>query len=283
MKTKNTIPLKVALFVTIQCLLLLVDSPFLMADGLWTPEGARSAGLNHSTVAIGDFWSIQNNQAGMAGINRLTIGISYQDQFGMNELAQRSVAVIAPLKWGVGGLSMHYFGFSLYSETKIGVAFARSLGTHFRFGLQLDYLQTKYGEHYGKTQDITFEIGLQADLTHDLRLGMCIFNPVSLKQAEYQQQALPIVFRFGLAYSFSKSLLVTAEAEKNSFINQIVIRSGVEYEINHRFTFRLGFGTYQEIFSMGLGIHLGHLQLDLASRMHASLGFSPQASIQYTF
>lgn len=283
MKTKNTIPLKVALFVTIQCLLLLVDSPFLMADGLWTPEGARSAGLNHSTVAIGDFWSIQNNQAGMAGINRLTIGISYQDQFGMNELAQRSVAVIAPLKWGVGGLSMHYFGFSLYSETKIGVAFARSLGTHFRFGLQLDYLQTKYGEHYGKTQDITFEIGLQADLTHDLRLGMWIFNPVSLKQAAYQQQALPIVFRFGLAYSFSKSLLVTAEAEKNSFINQIVIRSGVEYEINHRFTFRLGFGTYQEIFSMGLGIHLGHLQLDLASRMHASLGFSPQASIQYTF
>ena len=283
MKTKNTIPLKVALFVTIQCLFMLVDLPFLMADGLWTPEGARSAGLNHSTVAIGDFWSIQNNQAGMAGINRLTIGISYQDQFGMNELAQRSVAVIAPLKWGVGGLSMHYFGFSLYSETKIGVAFARSLGTHFRFGLQLDYLQTKYGEHYGKTQDITFEMGLQADLTHDLRLGMWIFNPVSLKQAAYQQQALPIVFRFGLAYSFSKSLLVTAEAEKNSFINQIVIRSGVEYEINHRFTFRLGFGTYQEIFSMGLGIHLGHLQLDLASRMHASLGFSPQASIQYTF
>jgi len=77
--------------------------------------------------------------------------------------------------------------------------------------------------------------------------------------------------------------LVTAEAEKNSFINQIVIRSGVEYEINHRFTFRLGCGTYQEIFSMGLGIHIGHLQLDLASRMHASLGFSPQASMQYNF
>ncbi len=255
----------------------------LFADGFWTNIGARAAGMNGSTVALHDFWNIQNNQAGIANINKPMIGMAYQNQFGLNELALRSLAVIVPVKWGVTGLSLNYFGYSLYSETKFGFTFARSLGPNFRVGLQLNYMQTRFGEHYGYAQDLSFEIGMQADLTSNLSLGSWIFNPLTLNLASYQTEHLPIVFRFGLAYHFSKNLLLTTEAEKNTDINEISIRTGVEYLLNNRYAFRLGCGTGQEIFSMGFGLHAGHLQFDLAARMHASLGFSPQASLEYKF
>jgi hypothetical protein len=260
-----------------------IPTGFVVADGLWGSVGARSAGMNESTVALHDFWNIQNNQAGIANINQLTLGLAYQNQFGLNEMALRSLAIVVPVKWGVTGMSMHYFGYSLYSEMKMGFTFARSFGHRFRLGMQLDYLQTRYGENYGKTQDLTFELGMQADLTPNLSLGTWIFNPLTVKFASYQSGHLPIVFRFGMAYHFSKSLVVTAQAEKNSDFNQLSLRTGVEYLFDKRYAFRLGCGTGAEIFSMGFGLYLGRLQFDLAARMHASLGFSPQASLQYNF
>jgi len=253
------------------------------ADGLWHSIGARQAGMNGASVAIHDFWNIQNNQAGMADIRTPSFGMAYESRFSINALSLRSLAFIMPVKWGVTGLSINYFGYSLYHEMKIGLAYARSFGPNFRFGLQLDYLQTAFGEGYGKFQNLTFEMGVQADLTPDLCVGAWVFNPLSVKLASYQTQHFPVVVRLGLAYSFSDDLLVTIESEKNTDFNALILRAGMEYVLKKRFFFRIGIGNQQEIFSMGFGIHWKHLQLDLAARMHASLGFSPQTSLVYTF
>jgi len=283
MKPENCFTSRSIFFLLFAGWLALIPFKHAVADGFWHSAGARQAGMNGASVAIHDFWNIQNNQAGIAGFKTPTVGIAYENRFSVTALGLRSFAFIMPVKWGVTGISVNYFGYSLYHEMKIGLTYARSFGPHFRAGMQIDYLQTGLGEGYGHFHNLTFEVGVQADLTPNLCLGAWVFNPVSVKFASYQTEHLPVVFRLGLAYNFSKKLLVTVEAEKNTDVNAVLIRAGMEYLLKNRYAFRIGVGTQQEIFSMGFGLHWKHLQLDLAARMHASLGFSPQASLEYKF
>ncbi len=245
--------------------------------------GTRSAAMGRSSVALHDIWSIQNNQAGMSMTKTISIGLNYRNQFMINKLATKNLAVLIPVKYGVAGLSFNYYGYSLYNEMKIGLAFGRSFGKYFRMGIQLDYLQTTLGDNYGKKSGITFDLGIQSDVTNNLTLGFRVYNPEMIKIADYADERIPSVYCLGMAYRFSKELLTTVEMEKRSDYQPIIIHGGLEYVIKEKFFLRAGFGTSQEIFSMGFGIQLKALKLDIAAVMNSYLGFSPEAGISFHF
>ncbi len=251
--------------------------------GLWDQAGARQAGMNHCSVALNGFWSIQNNQAGMALVKRFSAGASYENKFLIPHTGTANLAVIYPMKFGNIGLSMSYFGYTLYHQMKVGLAYARSFGPKLRIGVQLDYLQTGLGDLYGSRSNLTFELGVQSDVTRQLTLGIYVFNPVPVKLADYADEKIPAIFRFGLAYHFSNKLLATAEVEKNTAYQPVILRGGIEYAFRKQFFFRLGFGTSGDVLSFGFGWHKKHLQFDLAATMHQSLGFSPQSSLIFSF
>lgn len=255
----------------------------LKAGGEVYPIGARQAGMGRTSVAITDLWNIQNNQAGIALLDKISVGIYYESRFLVNELSMKSVAVAVPSKIGVLGLSFNHFGYSLYSDMKIGLAYARSFGQYFRIGLQLDYLKTTLGEDYGTKSNITFELGIQSDVTESLTIGAYVYNPIQVKLADYNNEKIPAVFRLGVGWKISKNFFATIEAEKNTVINPIILRGGLEYSIKEKFFLRAGFTTMQEIFSMGFGINIKFLRFDISAVMHQSLGFSPQSSLIFQF
>ncbi len=260
-----------------------VSCPPASGAGLWYPSGARQAGLDHCSVALGGFWSVQNNQAGMAMIKHLSMGMAYENRFLIPHTGTGDLAIIYPLKFGNIGASLSYFGYPLYHEMKLGLAYARSFGPKLRIGLQLDYLLTALGEGYGKRSNVTFALGIQSDVTDKLTLGLWVFNPVRVKLSDYANEKIPAVFRFGLAYHFSPRLLATAEVEKNTAFQPVILRGGVEYVIKEQFSFRVGVGTSGDVFSFGFGWHKKHLQFDIGTAMHQSLGFSPQSSLVFSF
>jgi len=247
------------------------------------PIGARSAGMGRVSVAMTGFWGIQNNQAGMALIDKYSVGIYYESRFGINELSTKSAAIIAPLNFGVIGLSFNHYGYSNYNEMKLGVAYARSFAKYFRVGLQLDFLSTTIGDNYGKKNNVTFEIGVQSDITENITIGAYAFNPIMVKLADYNQEKLASVFRLGMAYKFDKGFIASIEAEKSTNIHPILIRLGIEYQLKSKFFFRAGIASRYEIFSFGFGLNFKYFSFDMAAIMHESLGFSPQSSIVFTF
>ncbi len=264
-------------------LMLFIVSQHTFGAGLWPPVGARQAGLNHCSVALSDFWSIQNNQAGMALIKNLSVGVAYENRFLIPQMGTANLALIYPLKIGNMGLSMSYFGYALYHEMKMGLAYARSFGPRLRVGVQLDYLQTGLGDIYGHRSNVTFELGVQSDVTSHLTFGVYVYNPVRVKFSDYANEKIPAVFRFGVAYHFSNKLLTTAEVEKNSAFQDVILRGGIEYNVKKQFFFRVGFGTSRDIFSFGFGWYKKHMQFDIGTTMHQSLGFSPQTSLVFIF
>ena len=254
-----------------------------MASGDIFPMGARAAGMGRVSVAMTGFWGIQNNPAGIALTDKYSVGINYESRFALNELSTKSIAIIAPLNFGVLGLSFNHFGYSAYSEMKLGLVYSRSFSKYFRIGLQLDYLSTNIGDNYGKKNNVTFEIGIQSDITENITLGAYAFNPIMVKLSDYNQEKLASVFRFGAAYKFDTKLIVSLEAEKSSNINPILLRMGIEYNFNSKFFLRGGIASRYEIFTLGFGMKFKYFSFDLAATMHESLGFSPQSSIIFTF
>ncbi len=255
----------------------------LLAGGEVYPVGSRQAGMGRTSVAMTDFWSIQNNQAGIALLNKISAGIYYESRFLINKLSTKDIAVVVPTKIGVLGASFNYFGYELYNEMKIGLVYARSFSPYFRIGLQLDYLITSLGDNYGSTGNVTFELGIQSDVTKNLTVGAWVYNPVMVKLADYDNEKIPAIFRLGISWQILKGFIANVEVEKNTNINPILVRGGLEYGFKDKFFLRAGFSTQQEIFSMGFGLKIKFLVFDISAVMHQTLGVSPQASLVFRF
>lgn len=253
------------------------------ADGGVFPIGSRQAGMGRASVSLTDFWSCQNNQAGIALIDKTGAGIYYESRFSISQLSTKTVAVVVPTNIGVLGATFNHFGYELYSDMKVGIVYARSFGQYFRIGLQLDYLLTTIGDNYGTKSNITFELGIQSDVTKSLTIGAWVYNPVQVKLSDYNNEKIPAIFRLGIGWHVNENFLVTVEAEKNTNIAPIVFRGGLEYGFNNKFYIRGGFSTWQEIFSMGFGLNIKFLRFDISAVMHQSLGFSPQVSLIFQF
>ena len=277
MKTKTT--LRCSYFL----LLSIFFTKSIFAGGEIFTAGARQAGMGRTSVSITDFWSVQNNQAGIALLDRIGVGLYYQNQFQLSQLSQKAIAVVVPSKIGVLGLTFTHFGYELYNDIKIGLAYARSFGPYFRIGLQLDYLRTSLGENYGSKSNVTFELGVQSNLTNNLTIGAWVFNPIQVKLADYANEYIPVIFKLGMGWNIDNRLLVNIEAEKNTAFQAILLRAGVEYALKEKFFFRGGFSTAQEIFSMGFGMQFKILRIDLSAIMHNTLGFSSQGSLILQF
>lgn len=243
------------------------------------PVGGRAAAMGNSCVASQGIWAMQNNPAGLAELQKMSLGLYYQNQWMLPETADKSAAFAVPLNMGTIGVSFNQYGSSNFNENKIGLAYARSFGRYLQIGLQLDYCLLKIAEEYGNKSALTFELGIQSKVTDKLILGTYIFNPArfTLKQT-INQEPLPIVFRFGASYKFTKDFIAQLEVEKNTDFEGFAFRGGLEYEAVKDFYIRAGaqIGTdrfqQQGLLTFGLGYQIKFMEINVGAQMHQVLG-----------
>lgn len=250
------------------------------AFDLLNPVGGRSAGMGRSSVALTDFWSIQNNPAGLSTLASPTAGIFYENRFLMKELGFKSAAFGMPLNWGVIGVSASQFGYSEYNENKIGLAYSRQFSPKLRLGMQLDYLLLNYADVYSNRQTFTFEIGLQSQLTEKVCVGAYVFNPARVDISTSDDYKMPIVMRLGVSYAITRDFIGQFEIEDNTDYG-FSVRMGAEYQIIENLNLRAGVQTNPGIFTFGLGYEVSFLTIDLSAQMHEIYGASLQAGLTF--
>jgi hypothetical protein len=246
------------------------------------PFGGRAAGMGNAAVTLYDFFALSHNQAGLARMEHKAVGVYFENRFLVEELSFGAAAFVMPTQSGVFGVSFTYFGFELYNETKIGLAYARDFGERFSAGLQLNYHNTGIGEDYGNKGNLTVEMGFIFQLTQQLSLGAHLFNPTLAKIGEFADERIPTIFKTGLSYTFSEKVIVAGEVEKSINKNPS-LKAGIEYHITEPLYIRMGVGTQPATNAFGFGLKLGSLNLDLATSYHHILGYSPQLSFVYYF
>ncbi len=247
------------------------------------PAGARAAALGNSAVTYKDIWASFHNQAGLAFLKEPVAGISHEQRFMLNELSSNAAAFALPTKeLGTFALSVSYFGYKLYNEQKIGLAYAKNFGDKISAGVQFDYLGTSISEGYGSKAAFTVEAGFQALLVKDLWIGVHVYNPTQVKLSDYYNEKIPSLLTLGLNYSFSDKVNISVETEKDLDADAI-IRGALEYHPVKQFYLRGGIASDPLLSSFGFGLELQNFVIDLAASYHQDLGFSPVISIAYSF
>ena len=241
---------------------------------------SKSSSLANCGLTETSVWSNFTNQAGLAEINQITIGVGTENKFLLQELSTHTAVFALPVNGGVFGLNISYTGFELYNESKIGLAFAKKLSDGFNIGVQIDYLGVYVDESTNNRNNFTFEIGAQKKLMQKLTLGAHIFNPIEVKLNE--DENIPSIFKLGLRYEDNKKVAVFTEGELESEQNA-KLKLGLEYKIIKQLQLRTGFSTNPAKNSFGIGYTLNKIQLDIAANRHQLLGYSPQFSVSSNF
>jgi hypothetical protein len=267
--------------ITIFLLVLLVAYRGFSA-GERTPAGGRALAMGGTSVALYDFWSLGNNQAGTAWLSGACTGVSFENRFLVKELMLGQLGFALPLKAGTFGLVMNHSGNDQFSEIKAGLSYARKLGRHFSVGVQIDYLRIQIMDDYGNRNLASCEIGLLYLADRHLSIGVQLLNPVPVKITLHPPEQLPSVICIGLSYRFSDDFFAAVETEKD-LEHPPVFRAGAEYHFAPPACARIGISTGPVSITFGFGLEFGKIKVDMASGYHQALGFSPSGSIIYSF
>jgi hypothetical protein len=241
-------------------------------------NGARAAALNGTAVTLDDVWGNFHNQAGLASVESFSAGAFFQNRFSVNELSDRGVALATPLGAGTIGLALRSFGYSAFSDNRVGLAYALRLTKQFSAGVQLNYHSLRIAEGFGSQNAVSIEVGTRYAMNEKLILAAHIANPNRAKLASFNDERRPTTLRAGVTYVFSEKVALLSEFRLVSD-QRVSVRGGVEYNATEQFALRIGAGTFPNSMAFGLGYAFKQWRADFASSWHSTLGFSPQVSL----
>ncbi len=272
---------KIVKYITLFVNIFVINISMFAIDGN-KPVGGKSEAMANSSITIADIWSIYHNQAGLANLKNMTVGAYFGNKYFVKELSLKSIAFVLPTKTGVFGVNYTHFGYSLYSENKIALAYARKLGKYISMGIQLDYLYTKLPEDYGKKGTALAEVGIRSEPIKNLVIAAHVFNIWQAKIADYDNERIPTIFKIGMSYTFSDKVLVSIQTDKNIY-DKPIFKAGVEINMHNKLFLRTGISSNPYFNTFGIGYNLKNFQFDLSFEKHQTLGYSSSMSITYKF
>jgi hypothetical protein len=262
---------------------ILFYSTIAFAGGDNFTAGARATSLGDASLTLTDVFSTTTNQAGLAFMNEVAFGIYTDRKFVSAKTNNFNAAVAVPFnsKIGTFGLSVNYYGYNLYNETKVGLAYARKFGTKFSIGIQFDYLRFFIAEN-GQKNLFTLEAGFQYKPWKVVTFATHIYNPIPYKIDKVFNERLPTIVKLGIGYEPSPKVLLAVEYQQD-INHKPQFKGGIEYRPIKYLHLRTGVQTTPFSFSFGLGTNVKGLRIDAGSSYHPVLGFTPQFSLMYGF
>lgn len=261
--------------------LLIVLLSVLSSHAQYNP-GAKQISLANSDIALSnDVFSIFSNPAGLSQMNWRELGIYYSPSpFGLTELANGFIAYHEPLSFGSVGIGAMTYGFELYRESKIKLAYSYNYENKFFAGAGINYHNFSI-QGYGTQGVFYFDIGGLTFITNDFRLGFSVHNINRSSLSETEDQ-IPTVISIGASHDFLDRLSVNLAIEKDIRYNPSV-QFGIDYEIIEYLSIRSGFSNQPSRYTAGLGINYSIFSLDYAFFSHTELGLTHQAGLIISF
>lgn len=246
------------------------------------PAGARAAALGNASVTLPDLWAVQNNVAGIAGLEKPQVGAYVENRFGIRAFTTVAFTAVYPTgRYGSYGLSISRFGDELYNQQHLGFGIAHKLG-QFSLGAKLDIWQITV-KGYGSRQALALSVGGQAEIVPGLYFGAHAYNLNQAKLAAFEDERLPTIMKAGLSYRPYHKLLLAIETEKNIDYDAS-LKAGIEYQIiEDKFTLRSGFITQTNTLTFGAGFRARQLYVDYAFGNTTHIGSSHHLSVAYQF
>lgn len=251
------------------------------AQVIHSPVAAAYVGLGAYSKRHQDIFSFTSNQAALAQVKNIAVGVYGERRFMLNELNNFTAAFALPTSSGNFGMKTGYFGFSDYNETQVGLAYGRKMGEKLDIGAQFNYNAIRISG-YGNSSAISFEIGTVLHVTEQFHVGIHTSNPVGGKFGKSQDEKLPSIYSFGAGYDASEKFFFSAEIlkEENQPVN---VNVGLQYKLLPQLLTRLGMETATSSAWAGVGVSWKIFRIDVAATYHPQLGISPGLLMLFNF
>lgn len=240
------------------------------------PPGALSNGMAGAVCALTDPDHHLQAPACGAFTKQIYLSSNYRNQYLMSELYTSSVAVLVPWKRMRLGGHAQRFGPDHYKELRIGISAAHQIG-HTALALRFNWEELAI-EGFRTQHAFTGELGGIVALTSRLNFGANLYN---FTLSSFENSTLPVILKCGLSGKASDDLIVSIEAEKNTY-EPLLIKWGAQYKIAPPMKLLLGFR--HPVNSLHAGIAASHRGFEFAYSFswNFRLGLSQEFSIALT-
>ena len=243
-----------------------------------TSQGSEIIAFGGASVALVDNgWAAWLNPGGLATLEQGRLSLFYvPEQYGLKELARESFSFVEPTAIGTFALSASRFGFELYRELTMSLAYAASVTTGFHIGVSVAWYSLAI-QNYGSQRCLGFDLGLLIDLTQEIHWGFAATNlngPTVGKGGE----KLPQLFSFGLSYQPMDNTMLAVELLKD-IRYQVELRLGIKYTALDLLDIVGGAASDPSTVTAGIGLHLFGLKMSYACFRHTELGMTHSFSV----
>ncbi len=239
-----------------------------------TKKGARPLGMGGAfTAAANSGDAVYYNPAGLWLISNPNVQAFYSVPFNISDLTTAAFNFTYPAAFGNGTINFESYGFDLYRETTIGLAYSQSFRQKLIFGLAFNYyyLAIRNG---GSAGTPGMDIGLLFKPHEKITLG---FSSKNMNRPSISHDKLPQVFCLGVSYRILDALTLNTDIYKDvKFPTDI--RAGAEYQFLGKLFLRIGVASEPSRFSAGLGFDFGPAAIDYAIYSHPDLGVTHAVS-----
>lgn len=244
--------------------------------------GTRAITPGLGGVSIISPYAPASNQAAMGFAEKSNVSLYYAHT-GLAEGVNNFMAMgqFKIKNGGTLGFSGSYFGYSQFSDRKIGLAYGLKLADFVSIGAQIDFLNNHIPT-YGSNSTVTFEIGTLFKVGENIQIGAHIYNPARVKYGKKTDERVPTVFRLGATYTKYDKIWVTGEFEQDLDKN-LAFRAGIDYKVNEYFFVRAGMLTYPLSGTLGVGLVYKDVRFELLGAYQKITGIAPHLGLSYAF
>lgn len=229
-----------------------------------------------------DVFSFVVNPASLAELKENSIGVLAERRFLLAELNNYSIAAAVCTHSGNFGARADYFGFNQFNNSEAALAYGMKLGKKADVGASFNYHAIRIGGIYGNASAIGFETGLIVHLTDKLHTGIHVSNPIFGKYGKNKDEKLATTCSYGIGFESSEKFLVSAELIKEEG-KPVTINAGIQYQILSQLSTGIGISTATSSLWFGIGLLMHSIRIDIISRYHPVLGFTPGLMLVFEF
>jgi hypothetical protein len=264
-------------------ILMLLSFPGLITSQI-TNIIPSSGSIAQTSVSDRQNRSAFNNPAILGYLEQSELGFNFENRYLLSELSTKSVQFGYSTNAVNAGLSLSYFGYSLYHEMLAGLGFARNFSDKFAMGVQFNYYTAFFAASNSYRSAFLPQLGLSVRLTPSFSLGFHSFNPFQTNiNTDFVVKRIPSIFSLGTEYFFAPELVWRTQVDKEVSSNYR-FATGFEYQMLELLSVKLGvYGSDYLVPCLGFGLNSGRFLFDLNCELHPLLGLNTLAAVKYRF
>lgn len=259
----------------------LLSTTQLFAQPDFSDSDSYSISVGEASVTLQTPFAVFYNQAGLAGLERISAAVYYQQRYMTNDFEEMSGVVCLPLKTGTFAVSVWQTGITGFYENRFGLAFAKNLGPRLSSGLQFSYYMMDFPENGTTRGALLFEMGGRYEFSGKQTLGLHLFNPFGADlHSTLNRRTLPTTLKIGAGFPLG-DILKTYLAASGDLDGNYKLHGGFEFQPHEHFSLRGGLSGKPVNYAAGIGYRWNFMKTDLAVSHHAVLGYSPSISLTF--